>query len=97
VAVVREITKMFEEARRASLPELARHYADAGAPKGEIVVVVAPPGEETRPAIDLDAALQSALGQGSLKDAVANVTLKTGLPRRAVYDRALALTRRSPS
>ena len=96
-AVVREITKLFEEARRASLPELARHYAEASAPKGEIVVVVAPPGEEVRQVVDLDSALRSALGQGSLKDAVASVALMTGLPRRVVYDRALALTRGSPS
>ncbi|MGH6949578.1 MAG: 16S rRNA (cytidine(1402)-2'-O)-methyltransferase, partial [Vitreimonas sp.] len=42
-SVARELTKLFEETRRAPLGDLAAHYAEAGAPKGEIVVVVAPP------------------------------------------------------
>ena len=42
-AVARELTKMFEETRRDTLDALAAHYAEAGAPKGEIVVIVGPP------------------------------------------------------
>lgn len=41
VAVVREISKLFEECRRGTLAELAAHYA-ANQVKGEIVVVLAP-------------------------------------------------------
>lgn len=37
--VCRELSKKFEEIRRATLPELAAHY-EAHPPKGEIVVVV---------------------------------------------------------
>ncbi len=37
--VSREITKLFEENRRGSLDELAKHYT-ATSPKGEIVIVV---------------------------------------------------------
>ncbi|MBS0283650.1 MAG: 16S rRNA (cytidine(1402)-2'-O)-methyltransferase, partial [Proteobacteria bacterium] len=44
VAVTREITKKFEEAVTGTLSMLAARYADAP-PKGEIVVVVGPPGE----------------------------------------------------
>ncbi len=91
-AVTRELTKMFEEVRRAPLSELARHYAEAGAPKGEIVVVVGPPEAGTAAgSVDLDAALAGALETRSLKEAVAFVTAETGLPRREVYARALAL------
>lgn len=93
-AVARELTKLFEEVRRASLPELAAHYAAAGPPRGEIVVVIAPPA--ALPAADeegVDAALRAALARASLRDAVAEVAGATGRPRRDVYARALALAR----
>jgi 16S rRNA (cytidine1402-2'-O)-methyltransferase len=89
-AVTRELTKLYEEVRRGGLAELAAHYREAGAPKGEIVVVVGPPG--AAPAgggIDLDAALDTALAEMSLRDAVDAVAAATGRPRREVYARAL--------
>jgi 16S rRNA (cytidine1402-2'-O)-methyltransferase len=91
-AVARELTKLYEETRRASLPELAAHYAAAGAPKGEIVIVVGPP--QAAPRLDaeaLDAEIAAALGSLSVKDAAAAVAAQTGLPRREVYARALRL------
>ena len=45
--VARELTKLFEETRRGTLESLAAHYADAGPPKGEVVVVVGPPAAES--------------------------------------------------
>ena len=42
-AVARELTKRFEEVRRGSLAELAAHYGQAGAPRGEVVIVIGPP------------------------------------------------------
>jgi 16S rRNA (cytidine1402-2'-O)-methyltransferase len=41
-AVARELTKLFEEVRRGSLGELTAQYRASGAPKGELVIVVAP-------------------------------------------------------
>jgi len=62
-AVVREISKTFEEAVTAKLSVLAGRYAEAG-PKGEIVVVVAPPGEAPAATLeDADALLREALGR----------------------------------
>ncbi|HYM33546.1 MAG TPA: 16S rRNA (cytidine(1402)-2'-O)-methyltransferase [Candidatus Cybelea sp.] len=90
-AVARELTKLYEEVRRAPLPELAQHYAAAGPPKGEIVVVIGPPGEAEVEERDIDADLKAALARVSLKQAVADVTAASGLPRRVVYARALAL------
>ena len=91
-AVARELTKLHEELRRATLAELAAHYAAAGAPKGEVVVVVGGPGAAAAAdPQDLDAALARALAAHSLRDAVAAVSAATGQPRRAVYARALAL------
>lgn len=93
-AVLRELTKRFEEARRGSLTELAKHYAAAGPPKGEIAVVVAPPSADAAPSADeLDAQLAEALSESSLRDAVDRVAAGTGLPRKQVYARALELAK----
>jgi 16S rRNA (cytidine1402-2'-O)-methyltransferase len=93
-AVVRELTKLFEEVRRGDLAFLAEHYRAAGPPKGEVVIVVGPPDSETPPADDLDDRLAVALERTSLRDAAARVAADTGLPRREVYARALALSGR---
>lgn len=92
--VARELTKKFEEARRGALSQLAQVYA-ADEPRGEIVVVVAPPdaGAALARADDLDARLREAMARLSLKDAAALVCGETGRPRREVYARALALSR----
>jgi 16S rRNA (cytidine1402-2'-O)-methyltransferase len=90
-AVARELTKLFEEVRRDSLAALAAHYAAAGPPKGEVVVAVGPPLETAAESIDLDAVLRPALVGMRLKEAVAAVAEATGLPRKQVYARALAL------
>ena len=87
-AVARELTKRFEEVRRGTLAELAAHYAAAPA-RGEITVVVGP-AEQDDPE-DLDGRLRAALASNSLKDAAAVVAAATGLPRKLVYARALAL------
>ncbi|MGU3495537.1 16S rRNA (cytidine(1402)-2'-O)-methyltransferase [Xanthobacteraceae bacterium A53D] len=92
-AVCRELTKAFEEVRRGPLLDLAAHYGEAGAPKGEIVLVIGPPLEEAAGDDDVDAALTRALAEHSLKDAVAAVTAATGRPKREVYARALALSK----
>ena len=95
-AVTRELTKLFEEVRRGRLDDLARAYAQEASPKGEIVVVIGPPGEEHAPATaeeTLDERLAKALEGHSLKEAVSRVAADTGLPRREVYARALELTR----
>ena len=91
-AVCRELTKTFEEVRRGDLPTLAAAYGAEAAPKGEIVLVVGPPVEETAGDETVDAVLTRALKESSLKDAVAAVTELTGRPKREVYARALALS-----
>ncbi len=90
-AVAREITKKFEECVTGSLTELAARYADAP-PKGEIVIVVAPPGE-ARPASaeDADAALAEALTRLPVSKAAGEVAKRFGLDRKALYARAMEL------
>lgn len=96
-AVARELTKFHETVRRGTLPELARHYGEQEEARGEIVVIIGPPGAEALlPAEDaLDERLKTALESLSLKEAVAQVAAQTGVPRRKVYARALELTRES--
>ncbi|MGQ3099916.1 MAG: 16S rRNA (cytidine(1402)-2'-O)-methyltransferase [Sphingopyxis solisilvae] len=92
-AVAREISKLYEECVTGTLAELAARYADAP-PKGEIVVVVAPPGEAPPEAADeatLDAALREAMADKPVAQAAKAVAKRFGLGRHDVYARALAL------
>jgi len=90
-AVARELTKLHETLARGDLASLAADPALA-APKGEVVIVIGPPPEEaaSSPA-DVDAALAEAVGRLSPADAAREVAAATGLPRRELYRRALAL------
>ncbi len=88
-AVARELTKRFEEVRRGTLGDLAAAFAGADV-KGEVVVLVDRPGEAVADAGALDAALDAALAQMSVREAAATVAGALGLPRREVYQAALA-------
>jgi 16S rRNA (cytidine1402-2'-O)-methyltransferase len=92
-AIARELTKMFESVRRGALDELAAALAEEEPPKGEIVLLVAPPGAGAAQAsaADLDARIEEALNAHSVKDAASVVSAATGQPRRQVYARALEL------
>jgi len=89
-AVARELTKMHEEVVESSLSGLASRYADAP-PKGEIIVIVHPPETEAAEPEEIERLLLEALGEFSLRDAVENVAVATGAPRKSVYAMALAL------
>jgi 16S rRNA (cytidine1402-2'-O)-methyltransferase len=90
-SVAREITKRFEEAVTGSLSDLAARYVDAP-PRGEIVIVVAPPGESKAASeADADAALAEALTRLPASKAAGEVAKALGLDRRALYARALEL------
>jgi 16S rRNA (cytidine1402-2'-O)-methyltransferase len=90
-AVCRELTKTYEEVRRGPLSELAEWAA--GGVKGEITLVVA--GATAAPvALDADqlaaaVAVEEAAG-ATRKDAIRAVVVRTGLPRRLVYDAVVA-------
>ena len=89
-AVVREISKLHEEVRTGALSELAT----TDAPKGEIVIVVAPAQARASAAVDeadLDALLTEALTRLPAAKAASEVAKVTGADRRTLYARALAL------
>ncbi len=89
--VARELTKRFEECVTGTLSELAERY-EAAPPKGEIVIIVAPPGEAA-PASedDADTALIEALTRLSPARAAGEVAKALRLDRRTLYDRAMVL------
>lgn len=90
-AICRELTKLHETFDRGTLGELAARYAQASV-KGEVVLVVGPPGEAEPPAqADVEAQIRAALATMSVKQAAQAVSEATGLPRRDIYQRALAL------
>ena len=90
-AVVREISKRFEETVTGSLAELAVRYADV-APKGEIVIVVGPPVEAPPAGVDeVEAALEEALTRLPAAKAAGEVAKRFGADRKALYARSLEL------
>jgi 16S rRNA (cytidine1402-2'-O)-methyltransferase len=93
-AICRELTKLHEEIRRASLSELARGASELET-RGEFVLVVGPPAADTQIMAEdaLDNLLRSQLEIGSVKDAVAHAVELSGRPRREVYARALELAK----
>jgi 16S rRNA (cytidine1402-2'-O)-methyltransferase len=90
-AVCRELTKTYEEIRRGPLAELAEWAAEGV--RGEITLVVA---GATAVRVELDAGqLAAAVAQeeaagATRKDAIRAVVVRTGLPRRTVYDAVVA-------
>jgi 16S rRNA (cytidine1402-2'-O)-methyltransferase len=92
VCVARELTKLYEECRTGSPAELAGHYA-AHPPKGEIVLLVAPPHAEpaSLDAAAIDALLITALKTAKPSRAAAEVARAHGLDRKILYARALEL------
>jgi 16S rRNA (cytidine1402-2'-O)-methyltransferase len=89
--VARELTKLHEETRRGLLSQLAAHYAGAGAPRGEVTVLVGPPAEAAPDTAKLDAALKAALAFMPVKAAAEMIAHLADGSRKAIYARALEL------
>ena len=89
--MARELTKLHEEVRRGRLMELAIHYEKAGAPKGEVTLLVAPPQESAPDIAKIDAALRAALVFMPVKAAADLIAGLTDGSRKQIYARALEL------
>ncbi|MGW5241974.1 16S rRNA (cytidine(1402)-2'-O)-methyltransferase [Monashia sp. NPDC004114] len=88
-AVCRELTKTYEEVRRGTLADLTRWAADGV--KGEITVVVAGAERTVASLEDAVAGIRERVDAGErLKDVAADVSARTGLSRKALYDAAVA-------
>ncbi|MCH7772469.1 MAG: 16S rRNA (cytidine(1402)-2'-O)-methyltransferase, partial [Bacteroidetes bacterium] len=91
-AVTRELTKRYEEVRRDRISNLINLYGKTGAPKGEIVVVLAQAEQKTYNDDELKACLKKSMAEMSVKDAVALVAEATGHSKRKLYAMALSLS-----
>jgi 16S rRNA (cytidine1402-2'-O)-methyltransferase len=87
-ALARELTKLHEEVRRASLEELAAGAAK-GAIKGEVVLLVGSPQKAQVTDADISARLAPALKEMSLRDASRMVAEALGVPKSRVYELGL--------
>ena len=94
-AIARELTKLHEAVRRGPLTALAELFAQSE-PKGEIVIVVGPPGATTATDEVIAAALQAALAHMSLRDAAKAVADRLSVPKARVYELGLKLKSDKP-
>lgn len=92
-SVARELTKLHEEVRNGSLSELAQFYAEYGAPRGEIVLMLAPleAGEKQASDEELEEALKTALAEMGTSKAAAHIAETYGADRKKLYKMAIAL------
>lgn len=95
-AVLRELTKLYEEGVRGTLSALLAHYKEKGAPKGEIVVAVGgAAAPEAAGDADITRALKSALSVLGTKEASRLIAEIFDRPAKEVYNLALTLSPRS--
>lgn len=91
-AVVREITKIYEETKKDSLLNLIKYYQENNI-KGEVVILVSPPKSDDKE-IDLQALddeLKSGLKKFKPKDLASIIADNYGLNKKDVYKRMLEL------
>jgi 16S rRNA (cytidine1402-2'-O)-methyltransferase len=92
VAVARELTKLHEEALRGEPAEVAALLAERESVRGEITLVVAPPGEAARPEPEeIDAALREVASTMPAGKAAAEVAHRFGIAKKELYERLLVL------
>ncbi|HEX3944811.1 MAG TPA: 16S rRNA (cytidine(1402)-2'-O)-methyltransferase [Rhizomicrobium sp.] len=92
-AVARELTKLHEEFRRGSLASLVSEFETQSAPKGEITIILGPPGTIEPNFSKADVMLKKAMAHMPLSAAADLIAAALDLPKRAVYERALNLKR----
>jgi 16S rRNA (cytidine1402-2'-O)-methyltransferase len=89
IAICRELTKLHEEYIRGNLSALAENPEQIPE-KGEIVLIIGPSGREEERA-DPKEALEEALRDMPLSQAVKAVAKETGLPRNELYETAVRM------
>ena len=93
VAVLRELTKMHEEALRGRVSDVAAAIVERETLKGEITLVIGPPSESApeADAIEVDRALVEAAASMSAAKAALAIAKRYRLSKKDLYARLLAL------
>ncbi len=93
VAVLRELTKKFEETMGGTLSAVLQQLSQQQKLRGEFVIVTAPPSTAKKPSRqEIEAAFEDLLDKVSFRDAVRRIAAQFDLPRKQVYELGLALT-----
>jgi 16S rRNA (cytidine1402-2'-O)-methyltransferase len=91
-AIARELTKVHEEVIRATLPELARRFAEVPA-RGEVTVVIEGAPDEVVPAVTAGGLAEQVAGEVSAglvkRDAIAAVAVRNRVSKKIVYQAVL--------
>ena len=90
MAVVREITKKFEEVKKDSVANLLAYYTQNGEPKGEIVLVIegAPAKTDATPT-NWVTLIQSVRPKYPVKQASEILAAQTGFSKKEIYQRII--------
>lgn len=89
--LTRELTKHYEEARHGTLSDLISSANDTP-PKGEIVLLIAPPDKDTKwDEMTVTKALLDQIPELGVKKASAAIADMSGWPKRDIYQLALSL------
>lgn len=94
IAIVREITKMYEETIMGTVDDVLEKIK-ANPIKGEIVLIIAPPVEQCSDEVDIESLLKAEMQKSTLKEAVKKISETYHLKRNDVYDKALKLKNQS--
>ncbi len=90
IAIARELTKMYEEVLDGTPESLLNHFKEHS-PKGEFVLMIAPPQEKNFAEIDIEKILVQKLKETTLKSAVKEISEAYKLNKSQVYALALRL------
>ena len=94
IAVVREITKLYEETIFGSIADVLEKLK-ANPIKGEIALVIAPPIEQRSDEVDIESLLKVEMQKSTLKEAVKKISETYHLKRNDVYEKALQIKNQS--
>ena len=84
--MARELTKKFESFHRGTLADLATHYQDAEAPKGEAVILLGPTEKKQAEAEDVEAMILAGLQDGKhIKQLSAEIAERIGAKKNDIY------------
>ena len=89
MAVVREITKKFEETKTGQVKDLISYYMDEGNPKGELVLVISRSNEENQETDDVETLIRKTLKTCSARDTADLVAKATGIHKKEIYKKVL--------